>query len=169
MSLSCTLEKKKVIKWPPPKKVSFQMVGLCMLVGGIFCKQTLHFCQNLSFFMSNCTVREIRNSWTVSVLTTNELLCKANTFVGLCITTGGYNINDVMFYWTRGNDSVRGLDTLRLAQYTVEDHFTSVSEAVYETGKIIIPKLSRYSLEYGLVNRAALRNWALCFFLGWLL
>ncbi|PKU31423.1 gamma-aminobutyric acid receptor subunit pi-like [Limosa lapponica baueri] len=45
----------------------------------------------------------------------------------------GYNINDVMFYWTRGNDSVRGLDTLRLAQYTVEDHFTSVSEAVYET------------------------------------
>uniref|UniRef100_A0A8D0HBN1 Gamma-aminobutyric acid receptor subunit pi n=1 Tax=Sphenodon punctatus TaxID=8508 RepID=A0A8D0HBN1_SPHPU len=51
----------------------------------------------------------------------------------------GYNINDVMFYWTRGNDSVKGLDTLRLAQYTVEDHFTSVSEAVYETGHY--PKL----------------------------
>lgn len=39
-----------------------------------------------------------------------------------------------MFYWARGNDSVSGLDTLRLAQYTVEDHYTSASEAVYETG-----------------------------------
>lgn len=47
---------------------------------------------------------------------------------------GGYNINDVMFYWTRGNESVSGLDTLQLAQYTVEDHYTSVSEAIYETG-----------------------------------
>ncbi|KAI4813262.1 hypothetical protein KUCAC02_024600, partial [Chaenocephalus aceratus] len=46
----------------------------------------------------------------------------------------GYNINDIMFYWTRGNESVSGLDTLQLAQYTVEDHYTSVSEAVYETG-----------------------------------
>ncbi|XP_009906395.2 gamma-aminobutyric acid receptor subunit pi isoform X2 [Dryobates pubescens] len=53
----------------------------------------------------------------------------------LQLESWGYNINDVMFYWTRGNDSVRGLDTLRLAQYTVEDHFTSVSEAVYETGR----------------------------------
>ncbi|KFO12398.1 Gamma-aminobutyric acid receptor subunit pi, partial [Balearica regulorum gibbericeps] len=57
----------------------------------------------------------------------------------LQLESWGYNINDVMFYWTRGNDSVRGLDTLRLAQYTVEDHFTSVSEAVYETGRY--PKL----------------------------
>lgn len=39
-----------------------------------------------------------------------------------------------MFYWTRGNESVSGLDTLRLAQYTVEDHYTSASEAIYETG-----------------------------------
>lgn len=39
-----------------------------------------------------------------------------------------------MFYWTRGNESVSGLDTLQLAQYTVEDHYTSVSEAIYETG-----------------------------------
>lgn len=39
-----------------------------------------------------------------------------------------------MFYWARGNDSVSGLDTLRLAQYTVEDYYTSASEAVYETG-----------------------------------
>ncbi|KFP87182.1 Gamma-aminobutyric acid receptor subunit pi, partial [Apaloderma vittatum] len=57
----------------------------------------------------------------------------------LQLESWGYNINDVMFYWTRGNDSVRGLDTLRLAQYTVEDHYTSVSEAVYETGRY--PKL----------------------------
>uniref|UniRef100_A0A8C0B013 Gamma-aminobutyric acid receptor subunit pi n=1 Tax=Buteo japonicus TaxID=224669 RepID=A0A8C0B013_9AVES len=57
----------------------------------------------------------------------------------LQLESWGYNVNDVMFYWTRGNDSVRGLDTLRLAQYTVEDHFTSVSEAVYETGRY--PKL----------------------------
>lgn len=40
-----------------------------------------------------------------------------------------------MFYWTRGNESVSGLDSLQLAQYTVEDHYTSVSEAIYETGE----------------------------------
>uniref|UniRef100_A0ABM5G1F6 Gamma-aminobutyric acid receptor subunit pi-like isoform X1 n=2 Tax=Pogona vitticeps TaxID=103695 RepID=A0ABM5G1F6_9SAUR len=57
----------------------------------------------------------------------------------LQLESWGYNINDVMFYWTRGNDSVKGLDTLRLAQYTVEDYYTSVSEAVYETGRY--PKL----------------------------
>ncbi|KTF89187.1 hypothetical protein cypCar_00039951 [Cyprinus carpio] len=52
----------------------------------------------------------------------------------LQLESWGYNINDVMFYWARGNDSVSGLDTLKLAQFTVEDHYTSVSEAVYETG-----------------------------------
>ncbi|KAK9964869.1 hypothetical protein ABG768_006002 [Culter alburnus] len=52
----------------------------------------------------------------------------------LQLESWGYNVNDVMFYWARGNESVSGLDTLRLAQYTVEDHYTSVSEAVYETG-----------------------------------
>ncbi|KAM3842811.1 gamma-aminobutyric acid receptor subunit pi [Diretmus argenteus] len=57
----------------------------------------------------------------------------------LQLESWGYNINDVMFYWTRGNESVSGLDTLRLAQYTVEDHYTSVSEAIYETGHY--PKL----------------------------
>lgn len=50
------------------------------------------------------------------------------------VLSGGYNIQDVVFYWTRGNDSVKGLDTLRLAQYSVESYYTSVSEAVYETG-----------------------------------
>uniref|UniRef100_A0A3Q3W8A6 Gamma-aminobutyric acid receptor subunit pi n=1 Tax=Mola mola TaxID=94237 RepID=A0A3Q3W8A6_MOLML len=57
----------------------------------------------------------------------------------LQLESWGYNINDVMFYWTRGNESVSGLDTLQLAQYTVEDHYTSVSEAIYETGNY--PKL----------------------------
>ncbi|XP_029110099.1 gamma-aminobutyric acid receptor subunit pi [Scleropages formosus] len=57
----------------------------------------------------------------------------------LQLESWGYNVNDVMFYWTRGNESVSGLDTLRLAQYTVEDHYTSVSEAIYETGHY--PKL----------------------------
>ncbi|XP_039626538.1 gamma-aminobutyric acid receptor subunit pi [Polypterus senegalus] len=57
----------------------------------------------------------------------------------LQLESWGYNVNDVMFYWTRGNDSVSGLDTLRLAQYTVEDYYTSVSEAIYETGQY--PKL----------------------------
>lgn len=84
----------------------------------------------------------------------------------MCLTTGGYNINDVTFYWTRGNDSVRGLDTLQLAQYTVEDHFTSVTEAVYETGKITLITPSRCGLNYGFRNRM-LRNWAHCFLWGW--
>uniref|UniRef100_A0A8C6UM62 Gamma-aminobutyric acid receptor subunit pi n=1 Tax=Neogobius melanostomus TaxID=47308 RepID=A0A8C6UM62_9GOBI len=52
----------------------------------------------------------------------------------LQLESWGYNINDVMFYWTRGNESVSGLDSLQLAQYTVEDYYTSVSEAIYETG-----------------------------------
>nr|XP_020449515.1 gamma-aminobutyric acid receptor subunit pi-like isoform X2 [Monopterus albus] len=57
----------------------------------------------------------------------------------LQLESWGYNLQDVVFYWTRGNDSVRGLDTLRLAQYSVESYYTSVSEAVYETGQY--PKL----------------------------
>ncbi|XP_073343533.1 gamma-aminobutyric acid receptor subunit pi [Pagrus major] len=57
----------------------------------------------------------------------------------LQLESWGYNLQDVVFYWTRGNDSVKGLDTLRLAQYSVETYYTSVSEAVYETGQY--PKL----------------------------
>ena len=70
----------------------------------------------------------------------SALVCFCDCHKRLCRViftslTGGYNINDVMFYWTRGNESVSGLDTLQLAQYTVEDHYTSVSEAIYETGQ----------------------------------
>ncbi|XP_030224215.1 gamma-aminobutyric acid receptor subunit pi [Gadus morhua] len=57
----------------------------------------------------------------------------------LQLESWGYNLQDVVFYWTRGNDSVKGLDTLRLAQYSIESYYTSVSEAVYETGNY--PKL----------------------------
>ncbi|KAM4621766.1 gamma-aminobutyric acid receptor subunit pi [Polymixia lowei] len=57
----------------------------------------------------------------------------------LQLESWGYNLQDVVFYWTRGNDSVKGLDTLRLAQYSIESYYTSVSEAVYETGQY--PKL----------------------------
>ncbi|KAL0973820.1 hypothetical protein UPYG_G00211630 [Umbra pygmaea] len=57
----------------------------------------------------------------------------------LQLESWGYNLQDVVFYWTRGNDSVKGLDTLRLAQYSVETFYTSVSQAVYETG--LYPKL----------------------------
>uniref|UniRef100_UPI00358FFD8E gamma-aminobutyric acid receptor subunit pi-like n=1 Tax=Myxine glutinosa TaxID=7769 RepID=UPI00358FFD8E len=51
----------------------------------------------------------------------------------LQLESWGYNTDDMVFYWTRGNDSVKGLDSLKLAQYTVEKFYTSVSEAVYET------------------------------------
>ncbi|XP_031416771.1 gamma-aminobutyric acid type A receptor subunit zeta [Clupea harengus] len=57
----------------------------------------------------------------------------------LQLESWGYNVKDVVFYWTRGNYSVSGLDTLQLAQYTLEDYYTSESEAVYETGNY--PKL----------------------------
>ncbi|KAM6977442.1 gamma-aminobutyric acid receptor subunit pi [Aplochiton taeniatus] len=57
----------------------------------------------------------------------------------LQLESWGYNLQDVVFYWTRGNDSVKGLDTLRLAQYSVETYYTTVSTAIYETG--LYPKL----------------------------
>uniref|UniRef100_A0A7N8XBM4 Gamma-aminobutyric acid receptor subunit pi n=1 Tax=Mastacembelus armatus TaxID=205130 RepID=A0A7N8XBM4_9TELE len=41
----------------------------------------------------------------------------------LQLESWGYNVQDVVFYWTRGNDSVKGLDTLRLAQYSVERQY----------------------------------------------
>lgn len=65
----------------------------------------------------------------------------------VCVRPGGYNLQDVVFYWTRGNDSVKGLDTLRLAQYSVESYHTSVSEAVYETG-ISTPRIPLYMCSY---------------------
>lgn len=65
----------------------------------------------------------------------NEQTSSINQILSLHVCPGGYNLQDVVFYWTRGNDSVKGLDTLRLAQYSVESYHTTVSEAVYETGR----------------------------------
>ena len=49
-------------------------------------------------------------------------------------SAGGYDGNDVEFSWLRGNDSVRGLENLRLAQYTIQQYFTSVTRSQQETG-----------------------------------
>uniref|UniRef100_A0A6J0TQE9 Gamma-aminobutyric acid receptor subunit pi n=1 Tax=Pogona vitticeps TaxID=103695 RepID=A0A6J0TQE9_9SAUR len=46
----------------------------------------------------------------------------------------GYDENDVRFKWLRGNDSVRGLEKLRLSQYTLE-HYDMLSTMTHqETG-----------------------------------
>lgn len=47
---------------------------------------------------------------------------------------GGYDGSDVEFCWLRGNDSVRGLEDLRLAQYTIQRYFTLVTRSQQETG-----------------------------------
>ncbi|TNM98824.1 hypothetical protein fugu_013388 [Takifugu bimaculatus] len=75
----------------------------------------------------------------------------------LQLESWGYNLQDVVFYWTRGNDSVKGLDTLRLAQYSVESYHTTVSEAVYETGRVP---------EFPTCRMTADRKASLCFTLG---
>uniref|UniRef100_A0A8C5RQE9 Gamma-aminobutyric acid receptor subunit pi n=1 Tax=Laticauda laticaudata TaxID=8630 RepID=A0A8C5RQE9_LATLA len=51
----------------------------------------------------------------------------------------GYDENDVRFIWLRGNDSVHGLENLRLSQYTVEHFYTLVTRSHQETG--IYPRL----------------------------
>ncbi|EPQ15860.1 Gamma-aminobutyric acid receptor subunit pi [Myotis brandtii] len=45
----------------------------------------------------------------------------------------GYDGSDVEFSWLRGNDSVRGLENLRLAQYTIQRYFTLVTRSQQET------------------------------------
>uniref|UniRef100_A0A5F8G9C2 Gamma-aminobutyric acid receptor subunit pi n=1 Tax=Monodelphis domestica TaxID=13616 RepID=A0A5F8G9C2_MONDO len=52
----------------------------------------------------------------------------------LQLESWGYDGNDVEFMWLRGNDSVRGLENLRLAQYTVQRYFTLVTKSQQETG-----------------------------------
>ncbi|KAM8971930.1 gamma-aminobutyric acid receptor subunit pi-like [Pelodytes ibericus] len=46
----------------------------------------------------------------------------------------GYNVKDLIFIWMRGNNSIRGMDTLQLAQYTIEQYYTTVSLGQDETG-----------------------------------
>ncbi|XP_019362082.1 PREDICTED: gamma-aminobutyric acid receptor subunit pi [Gavialis gangeticus] len=52
----------------------------------------------------------------------------------LQLESWGYDGNDVVFTWLRGNDSVRGLENLRLSQYTVEHYYTLVTRSQQETG-----------------------------------
>lgn len=78
-----------------------------------------------SEYLTGRTVTSLPNDETSSI---DKIICSR-------VCSGGYNLQDVVFYWTRGNDSVKGLDTLRLAQYSVESYYTTVSEAVYETGR----------------------------------
>lgn len=46
----------------------------------------------------------------------------------------GYDENDILFTWLRGNDSVHGLENLRLSQYTVEHYYTLSATSRQETG-----------------------------------
>ncbi|XP_060113943.1 gamma-aminobutyric acid receptor subunit pi [Heteronotia binoei] len=52
----------------------------------------------------------------------------------LQLESWGYDENDILFTWLRGNDSVRGLDNLRLSQYTVERYYTFETRSQHETG-----------------------------------
>ncbi|XP_033922922.1 gamma-aminobutyric acid receptor subunit pi isoform X3 [Melopsittacus undulatus] len=52
----------------------------------------------------------------------------------LQLESWGYDENDIIFTWLRGNDSVHGIEKLRLSQYTVERYYTLVSKTQQETG-----------------------------------
>uniref|UniRef100_A0A452EG48 Gamma-aminobutyric acid type A receptor subunit pi n=1 Tax=Capra hircus TaxID=9925 RepID=A0A452EG48_CAPHI len=73
-------------------------------------------------------------------LFSNGTVLYALSFCRLCLSVfqtssvWGYDGNDVEFSWLRGNDSVRGLENLRLAQYTIQQYFTSVTRSQQETG-----------------------------------
>uniref|UniRef100_A0A2K6LBE4 Gamma-aminobutyric acid receptor subunit pi n=1 Tax=Rhinopithecus bieti TaxID=61621 RepID=A0A2K6LBE4_RHIBE len=72
----------------------------------------------------------------------------------LQLESWGYDGNDVEFTWLRGNDSVRGLEHLRLAQYTIERYFTLVTRSQQETGVTTV--LSMTTLMIG--SRTSLPN-----------
>ncbi|MEE6478990.1 hypothetical protein FKM82_012084 [Ascaphus truei] len=52
----------------------------------------------------------------------------------LQLESWGYTIEDLTFTWMRGDDSIRGMDTLQLFQYTVERYYTKAAIGYYETG-----------------------------------
>ncbi|XP_056358089.1 gamma-aminobutyric acid receptor subunit pi isoform X4 [Oenanthe melanoleuca] len=52
----------------------------------------------------------------------------------LQLESWGYDESDVTFTWLRGNDSVRGMETLRLSQYRLERYHTLLSRSQQETG-----------------------------------
>lgn len=65
---------------------------------------------------------------------TSSIQCLLALTRALLLLPGGYDGNDVEFSWLRGNDSVRGLENLRLAQYTIQRYFTLVTGSQQETG-----------------------------------
>ncbi|XP_078678318.1 gamma-aminobutyric acid receptor subunit pi-like isoform X3 [Branchiostoma floridae x Branchiostoma belcheri] len=52
----------------------------------------------------------------------------------LHIESYGYTTDDMIFKWLKGDDSVRGLQNLQVAQFTVKNHRTKEMIATYETG-----------------------------------
>ncbi|KAM4677569.1 gamma-aminobutyric acid receptor subunit pi isoform 2-T2 [Discoglossus pictus] len=60
----------------------------------------------------------------------------------LQIESLGYNVKDLIFKWMRGNESVQGMDTIKLAQYTVEHYYTKESTGSHATGNY--PRLALY-------------------------
>ncbi|XP_041442081.1 gamma-aminobutyric acid receptor subunit pi [Xenopus laevis] len=60
----------------------------------------------------------------------------------LQLESWGYSDKDLTYAWMRANDSVRGMDKLQLAQYTVEQYYTKTSEGKDETGTY--PRLGLY-------------------------
>ncbi|KAM3924811.1 gamma-aminobutyric acid receptor subunit pi [Leptodactylus fuscus] len=61
----------------------------------------------------------------------------------LQLESWGYNSKDLVYTWMRGNNSIRGMDSLQLAQYTVQKYYTDVTSGKYETGTY-----SRLSLSF---------------------
>ncbi|KAH0621896.1 hypothetical protein JD844_023618 [Phrynosoma platyrhinos] len=68
----------------------------------------------------------------------------------------GYDENDVLFTWLRGNDSVYGLENLRLSQYTVERYCTLSTMSHQETGVTTV--LSMTTLMMGSRNSITKTN-----------
>ncbi|XP_066445889.1 gamma-aminobutyric acid receptor subunit pi-like isoform X2 [Eleutherodactylus coqui] len=59
----------------------------------------------------------------------------------LQLESWGYNDKDLVYKWMRGNDSVRGMDNLQLAQYTVEKYYINITTGMDETGTYPRPTL----------------------------
>ncbi|XP_069055437.1 gamma-aminobutyric acid receptor subunit pi [Pleurodeles waltl] len=51
----------------------------------------------------------------------------------LQLESWGYTMDDLAYSWLRGNDSVSGMDSLRLSQYTVERYYNLITTGRYET------------------------------------
>eukprot|EP00075_Anas_platyrhynchos_P035244 XP_027324497.1 gamma-aminobutyric acid receptor subunit pi [Anas platyrhynchos] len=77
---------------------------------------------------------ESKRSFLHDVTVGNRLIRLFSNGTILYALRWGYDENDVTFTWLRGNDSVHGIEKLRLSQYTVERYYTLVSKSQQETG-----------------------------------